>query len=102
MLLVPITTNSLLHEMTDLAALADRPAIPYKTVQFSSYDRKSVASGQDGWFANEDFGEYLREEHLDGRTEHVMADINGPGAVVRLWSANPNGTIRFYFDGAAK
>lgn len=28
-----------------------------------------------------------------------MADLRGPGAVVRLWSANPGGAIRFYFDG---
>ena len=28
-----------------------------------------------------------------------MADLTGPGAVVRIWSANPSGTLRFYFDG---
>jgi len=29
-----------------------------------------------------------------------MAEMNGPGAIVRIWSANPAGTIRIYIDGA--
>ncbi len=29
----------------------------------------------------------------------MKADLKGPGGVVRLWSANPSGIIRFYFDG---
>src|ERR1044072_2655698 len=28
-----------------------------------------------------------------------MADLKGPGAVVRIWSANLSRTLRFYFDG---
>ena len=31
-----------------------------------------------------------------------MADLTGPGAVVRMWSANPMGTLRMYFDGELK
>src|SRR5262249_22244444 len=30
----------------------------------------------------------------------VMLDAEGPGAVVRIWSANPAGVLRFYLDGA--
>ncbi len=30
-----------------------------------------------------------------------MMDAQGPGAVVRIWSANPKGTLRVYLDGAA-
>jgi hypothetical protein len=33
--------------------------------------------------------------------ENLVAAIAGPGCIVRLWSANPSGRIRFYFDGAA-
>jgi len=29
----------------------------------------------------------------------VMMDAAGPGAVVRVWSANPKGTLWFYLDG---
>ncbi|NQT53433.1 DUF2961 domain-containing protein, partial [bacterium] len=32
---------------------------------------------------------------------NVVAAIAGPGAVFRIWSANPIGKIRFYFDGSA-
>ncbi len=33
------------------------------------------------------------------RREGVMAELEGPGCIVRLWSANPEGVIRFYLDG---
>ena len=31
-----------------------------------------------------------------------MMEADGPGAIVRFWSANPSGTVRFYFDGASE
>lgn len=33
---------------------------------------------------------------------HVLAEMDGPGCVVRIWSANPNdaGKVRIYLDGA--
>ncbi len=31
-----------------------------------------------------------------------MMDTAGPGAIVRIWSANPAGTLRIYLDGAAQ
>ncbi len=35
---------------------------------------------------------------------HVLAEMDGPGCVVRIWSANPRdaGKIRIYLDGAEK
>ncbi len=35
---------------------------------------------------------------------HVLAEMEGPGCVVRIWSANPKdaGNIRIYLDGAEK
>src|SRR5215472_16547006 len=95
----PIAVNRLLAEMSDLRALARRPKYHFKAAQFSSYDRKSVTPGTPDWFANDDWGKYIRDETNDGRTEHVMADIDGPGTLTRVWSANPKGTLRFYFDG---
>jgi hypothetical protein len=32
--------------------------------------------------------------------QNLVAAIAGPGCILRLWSANPSGAIRFYFDGA--
>jgi len=67
--------------------------------QFSSYDRKSrydAATGKYvGWDANKDWGNYLR---IEGK-EAVMAEMKGPGCICRIWSANPQGEIRFYLDG---
>jgi hypothetical protein len=98
-----ITTESLLSEMTDLKRLATLPEPPYITKQFSSWDRASKShSDFQGWFANGDAGQYLRVEDKDGRKEFVMMDIDGPGAIVRIWSANPEGTLRVYVDNADK
>lgn len=99
----PVTTESLLREMTDLAGLAEFPDPPFICKQFSSYDPKSkTPDDQPGWFANDDCGQFMRIEEREGRKEHVMADMDGPGAIVRIWSANPAGTLRIYLDGAEK
>ena len=95
-----ITTASLLDQMTDLAGMAEFPQPAYTCKQFSSYDRKSKSPGTPDWFANADVGQYLRIEERNGRKEHVMMDTDGPGAIVRIWSANPAGTLRLYIDGA--
>lgn len=96
-----IDTARLIDELTDLRALSVYPDPAFVCRQFSSYDPKSLSPEQD-WFANGDRGHYLRVEEVDGREEHVMMDTAGPGAVVRIWSANPQGTIRVYVDGAVE
>lgn len=103
----PITFESLLHEMTDLNFLTHAPDPAYTCKQFSSYDQRSTDPAvltDDNWFANGDRGQYLRKEQRDGQDEFVLADVDGPGAIVRFWSANPvdAGTVYIYLDGAKK
>jgi hypothetical protein len=93
-----VTMKSLLNEMTDLGRLAKRPSPAYTNSQASSYDRASK-DPKTNWFANADAGQFIRVEQKVGRKEYVMAELQGPGAVMRIWSANPAGIIRFYFDG---
>lgn len=95
-----VSFKTLLPEMVDLQRLAQRPDPYYKESQASSYDRASVAPDKPGWFANGDAGQFVRVENNGDRKEYVMADVKGPGTVVRFWSANPAGTVRFYFDGS--
>lgn len=94
-----VTVESLLGEYADLGRLGRLAEPGYTTAQSSSYDRASVAPGSESWFGNDDAGQFVRTETFGGRTEHVMADLRGPGAVVRFWSANPSGVLRFRFDG---
>jgi hypothetical protein len=99
-----ISTESLLKEMANLERLTTLPDPPYTCRQFSSYYRESKSPDDPkGWFANADSGQFLREEDNGGRKEFVMMDIDGPGAIVRIWSANPDaaGTVRVYLDGDA-
>ncbi len=103
-----VSLRSLLREMTGYEALTRFPRPAYSTVQCSSYDRASRSpEDAEAWFANADAGKFLREEQVeqkDGtvRTEYVMAECDGPGAIVRIWSANPGGTLRVYVDGKAE
>ncbi len=100
-----VTFTTLLDEMTDLELLARVPAPAYTCKQFSSYSRRSTDPAvltDENWFANGDRGQFLREEENEGRKEYVLMDAAGPGAIVRIWSANPEsaGTCRIYLDGA--
>ena len=94
-----IDLAGLLAELVDRSALARLPAPPYVARQASSYDRASVSPDKD-WFANGDAGQYVRTEEREGRTEGVLLDVDGLGAIVRIWSANPAGTLRITLDGA--
>ena len=99
--------ESLLKEMTSLDWLATAPGPAYITKQFSSYSRKSTDPNvltEENWFANADRGHYLRKEAGAAGEEFVLMDADGPGAIVRFWSANANegGVVRIYVDGAEK
>ena len=85
-----------MEEMTDLARLGRMPDPDYRTVQFSSYDRRSVSPEVEGWFSNSDgfggepipgFQQVLREPGADGIGLYLLLEETGPGAVVRTWSA---------------
>ena len=81
-----IDVPTLLEEMVDLENLARRPVPFYTSAQASSYDRASHEGG-DAWFANLDRGHYMRTDTVDGRIEHVLADLAGPGTITRFWTA---------------
>lgn len=97
-----VTLSDLLRQMVDLEALSVRAPSGERCLQTSSYDRASrIVDGRKvDWFANGDAGQYIRIEERNGRREMVMADIQGPGAIVHIWSANPKGVLRVYIDGS--
>lgn len=101
----PVTFDTLCAEMTDMKHLAFFPEPAYQLKQASSYDRRSTSPlvlTEENWFANGDAAHFLRVElkGKDKEPEYVMMDHQGPGALVRFWSANPHSTIRIYLDGA--
>ncbi|MGZ5468940.1 MAG: glycoside hydrolase family 172 protein [Candidatus Aminicenantales bacterium] len=102
-----VTTGTLFEEMIDLDGLARFPQPAFRTVQFSSFDRRSRVPGGPDWFANADgfggepvpnFEAVLRAPEQDGPGEYLMADVPGPGAVVRLWTAAISGRMRVFVD----
>ncbi len=100
-----VSTASLAAEVGDARAVAFAPVVPFSARQFSSFDRRSTdprAATDEGWFANGDQGGFLRVETTPRGREFVMAEADGPGAVVRIWSADPQGVLRIYLDGGAE
>jgi hypothetical protein len=103
-----ITTGGLYEEMIDLVGLAEFPNPVYETIQFSSFDRRSNLPGGPDWFANSDgfggepipgFEDVIREPGGDSIGVYLIADVEGPGAIVRLWTASIDGTVQLWLDG---
>jgi hypothetical protein len=99
-----ISLRSLLVEMTDREAITRFPDPSYRLIQQSSYDRRSISADSSGWFANNDYTHFIREEEKDGEKEYVMFEAEGPGAVIRWWMTFGNedalgSYIRIYIDG---
>ncbi|TAH38217.1 MAG: DUF2961 domain-containing protein [Planctomycetota bacterium] len=101
--------SDLLHEMADLERLARWPQPQYRTLQFSSYDRRSVAPGRPDWFSNADgfggepipgFAEVLAPPAAERPGRYLVCDVEGPGAIVRGWSAGMQGVLTVTLDGA--
>lgn len=79
-----------LQEFHDLSLLHKPANPPRRFGQLSSYDRNQN---------NYDQGNFLR---IEPGPEKVLMDVKGPGVLTRLWTAEPMGTLRFYWDGARK
>jgi hypothetical protein len=93
----------LVKRLTDLEHLATLPAPGEQCAQWSSYDRRSRYDEASGkyvdWDANGDGGGIIRKE--DGKL--VLAEMEGPGCIWRIWSAAPkDGHVRIYLDGASE
>jgi hypothetical protein len=91
----------LVHRITDLEYLATLPMPGDQCAQWSSYDRKSrydaASDKYINWDANGDGNGVIRREG----NQEVMAEMEGPGCIWRIWSAMPQeGHVRLYLDGA--
>jgi len=98
-----VSLKNLLIEMTDRESITQIPSPWYKLKQFSSYDRKTDTVGGKGWYANDDFTQFVGIDSSRGRKEYILFDTDGPGAVVRWWmtfsgSGGHDGIIRVYID----
>ena len=79
-----VSTATLLGEMVDMGRLTILPSANYSTIQYSSYDRRSISPSDSCWFSNEDgfgnepvpgFSEVIREPDSSGTGEYLICDI---------------------------
>ena len=95
----PVTQADLLRRLIDLDQLLVPPPPGEQTGLFSSFDRRQLTI-RDGryahWDANNDRGHFLRTTP-DGW--NMMAEIDSPGAITRVWCDKPTGNVRILLDG---
>lgn len=105
-----VTFSSLLDQLVDREQMTIHPdfqSVDFTFHQASSYDTRTKnlgdqTLGQPASFANLDFSQYIRTEVNDGRTEYVMMEDSGPGAIIHVWLTGGNyGTLRVYLDGSS-
>mgnify|MGYP000119799446 CR=1 FL=1 len=84
----PITVETLLEEMTSYDEMTRYPALPYRSMQQSSYDRRSVSPDRPGWFANDDGEGFIRLEEHNGRKEKVLSKTKVP-APLPVYGSRP-------------
>ncbi len=81
------TLASALKEVSGLTHYQSPADPPRRAGRTSSWDRTGGPHDQ---------GNHLR---MDGE-EAVLLDVRGPGVLTRLWTSQPMGYLRFYWDGA--
>ena len=95
-----IDLGTLLENMLDRTKIAEFPEPEFLCKQTSSYNRRSKTPGTSDWFANDDSSYFYGSQQIDGRTEWIMLDVDGPGVIVRWWITQYkfDGTVRVYLD----
>ncbi len=96
-----LSYRDLIARLSDLSQPAVLPAEGEMCQQWSSWDRASRYDETTGkyvnWDANNDGPMFIREEG----DQVVMAEMEGPGCIWRIWSAMADkGHVKIYLDGA--
>ena len=77
---VYLTSNGLTGDLAELALIRQ-----HRVAQVSSFDRTGGNADDSGYVVRHD--DYT-----------VIADLKGPGCILRIWSANPYGRLRLFID----
>lgn len=97
-----ITFVTLLNEITSRESVSYLHVDDWTQHQASSYERLSLTPEDSiGWYANHDWNHFEGKEVINGRTEFVMLDVDGPGVITRFWNGGNPGlkaALRFYID----
>ena len=96
-----LSYRDLVNRMIDLEQVAVLPEAGETCKQWASWDRSSRYDPETGkyvnWAANNDGPQFIRHEG----DRVVMAEMEGPGCIWRIWSARAEaGHVKIYLDGA--
>ena len=98
-----ITTIDMIERMSDLEALAVAAPVGEACGESSAYNKLSkyneISGKYENWDANDDMGHDAPRTPDGG---YLIADLEGAGSVVRIWSADPKqGHIKIFIDGSS-
>lgn len=96
-----MTYSALAGRLVDLRRLSEEPCEGERCGECSSYEKLSRYDAATGryldWAANNDNGSDTPRTPDGG---YLAVDLTGPGALVRIWSADPReGHIKIFLDG---
>jgi len=102
-----INLSTMLEEMADREQITRFPEKDYQSLQASSYNRESISPDKPGWFADSDGIGFIRTEEVNGQTEWVIMEDEGPGVITKIWAVcfyyglndTIGANIKFYLDG---
>ncbi len=92
-----VDLQGLLDELTDRSVLARWPEPVFRAYLASSNDPDALVADGDP-FANADAGHSQVTTRERPGDAFVLLDAEGPGAITRIWSANPRGRLRVFVD----
>ncbi|GAA3568712.1 glycoside hydrolase family 172 protein [Snuella lapsa] len=95
--------------MVDREQITYFPELNYRCLQSSSYNRESISPEKPGWFADSDGIGFIRTEEINGQTEWVIMEDEGPGVITKIWAVcfyyglndTIGANIKFYLDGSS-
>lgn len=91
-----VTVASLVEDSVDVDRLMHADVTPYTRHLASSSNPVTDLMDEDSWY-----GDDAHALRVEG-SERVVMESFAPGALMRLWSADPEGRIRVYIDGATQ
>jgi hypothetical protein len=86
----------LLARISDRRAMCELPDPAFTAHLASSRGGSGIAGGP----GQGEAAGFVRVDERAGRRECVLADVEGPGAIVRIATPNPRGRLAVYVDGA--
>ena len=104
---VAVDLDAMIRALADESLCVPLEGLVASTAIHSSRDQGSVSREESvSWFSEADSGNAIRIDRVDGRSEWVLAELEGAGAITRIVVSSPaamrDAVLRVRVDGSAQ